>query len=249
MMVAVDAVRHGWTGGSRPAHGVSGRHGAAPTDAPTAPCGAAGRHLGRECTAATGVEALQTRLAGLLQALQDSALAGLGAVEDLLARLGVGGAEPGGVPDAGGTAAAGGAAIAAGATLRERATLRIVTQEGDVVELELRARAAFDVAAAAGASADGAVAVASGRVISGARLEIHVHGELNQAELAAIGEAIDQVEALAAQFHAGDLAAAFAAAGALQIDGAQLASVAVDLRQSLRMWAAATAMAIPQPAT
>ncbi|MCC7463031.1 MAG: hypothetical protein IT480_11285 [Gammaproteobacteria bacterium] len=177
--------------------------------------------------------ALQARLAGMVQALQHSSLAGLAAVDDLLAQLG--------------TAAAGGrdgngAALAAQATLRERTTLHVVTQQGDLVEIELRARAELGMAAAASASSDAAAATAAVRVVSGSSLEVRVRGDLNEKELAAIGEVLGEVEALAAQFHSGDVAAAFAAAGALRIDGGQLASVAMEMRQSLRLQAAAAAV-------
>ncbi|MFO1402238.1 MAG: hypothetical protein U1F06_04280 [Steroidobacteraceae bacterium] len=181
---------------------------------------------------------LQSRLADMLQALQRSALAGLSAVDDLLSGLGVSGLAAGGS----GTA---GAAVAAEASMRERTTLRFVTQQGDVVELELRARARMGVAAASGSAGDATVTAASGRVVGGASLEIHVRGDLDDQELAAIGAVLGKVEALASQFHAGDVAAAFAAAGALQIDGSQLASVAVDLRQSLRVQAAAATTSTP----
>ncbi len=243
-MFAVDAVRSGWGGGRVSGCGISPATDAARTDATAkAPGGTAG-----SCpvdAAPSGVEAaLQASLAGLLQALQSVALAGLSAADTLLARLGDGG----GAGDAGAGAAAGAAAVAADVSLRERTSLRFVTQQGDVVEIELRARARLGVAAASGATADAAVTAGTGRMIAGASLEIHVRGDLNEAELAAMGDVLGKVEALAQQFQSGDVAAAFAAAGTLQFDGAQIASLALDMRQSMRVRAAMATVAGAPPA-
>lgn len=222
-MRAIDSIPSGWSGGHVGHCGISR--------------GAPSRSGEHTPTADIDV-ALQSRLGELLQTLQQSVLSGLAAVDDLLSQLGA---------SAAGGASADGAAIAASATLRERTTLRFLTQQGDVVEIELRARAELDVAAAAGVSADGAVAVAATRVLSGSSLQIHVRGDLNAEELAAIGAVLEEVESLAAQFHSGNVAAAFAEAGALGIDGAQLASVAMDMRQSLRVRAAATVVSASPP--
>jgi hypothetical protein len=132
--------------------------------------------------------------------------------------------------------------------LRQKTTLQFVTQEGDVVELTLRSRTALDMAGAAGSGADGVVAAGSARVIAGSRLAIHVQGNLNDAEMAAIQDVLTQVEDLAAQFYAGSVDSAFAAASALDIDGSQLAAVALDMRQSLRLHAAAAVIGSAAPA-
>ena len=174
-----------------------------------------------------------------VDAILQAKLAGLGAVNELLAGLGAGGAG-----SAAGEGTAAGAAVAADATLRERTTLRFLTQQGDVVELQLRARSELHLSAAGAVAADGAASAASARVVSGSSLEIHVRGDLNAEELAAIGDVLGKVEALAAQFHSGDVASAFAAAADLDIDGAQLASVALDMRQSLRLRAVATTVSV-----
>jgi hypothetical protein len=243
-MFAVDAVRSGWGGGRVSGCGISPATDAARTDvAAKAPGGTA------DCrpvdAAPSGVEAaLQASLAGLLQALQSVALAGLSAADTLLARLG----DAGGAGDAGAGTGAGAAAVAADVSLRERTSLRFVTQQGDVVEIELRARARLGVAAASGATADAAVTAGTGRMVAGASLEIHVRGDLNEAELAAIGDVLGKVEALAQQFQSGDVAAAFAAAGTLQLDGAQIASLALDMRQSMRVRAAMATVAGALPA-
>jgi hypothetical protein len=222
-MFAVDALRSGSVCGVMAGCGNSSPAGAGP--APVGSSYAAGASAATVAPAAD--YGLQAKLAGILQTLQQSLDSGLAGADALLSRL---------TGDGGGSGAV---AFSADALLRQKTTLRFVTQEGDIVELSLRSRAELQVAGAAGAADGGSVAAGSAHVISGARLSIHVHGNLNDAELAAIRDVLGKVEDLAAQFHSGDIAAAFAAASALQIDGAQLASVALDMRQSLRIQAAA----------
>ncbi len=126
-----------------------------------------------------------------------------------------------------------GGAVAAQGTLvqKEKATLQIRTAEGDIVTLSLRARSTTTASFAAGSAADGgAVGTANVTTINGARLSIDVQGDINPAEAAAIGAVLKQVEALASQFFAGDVAQAFASAAALNVDSSQLASVALQLR-------------------
>jgi hypothetical protein len=202
--------------------------------------GCAARGAGATAVVDYGREA---GLAGMLQALQQSLGANAAVADTLSARLE---SLLGALADG-----ASGAAFTADAVLRQKTTLQFVTQEGDVVELTLRSRTALDMAGAAGSGADGVVAAGSARLIAGSRLAIHVQGNLNDEEMAAIQDVLTQVEDLAAQFYAGSVDTAFAAASALDIDGSQLAAVALDMRQSLRLHAAAavgTAPAAPADA-
>ncbi len=62
--------------------------------------------------------------------------------------------------------------------------------------------------------------------------QIEVEGELDEAERAALGDLLGQVERLSADFYAGDSAGAFDQALALRLDGEQLASMSLRLTQS-----------------
>ncbi len=146
-----------------------------------------------------------------------------------------------------------GGGVAGQATLvqKEKATLQIRTAEGDIVTLRIRARSTSTASFAAGAAADGTtVGAANMTTVNGARISVDVQGNISAAEAAAIGDVVNQVETLADQFFAGNVAQAFASAGSLQIDSAQLASVALSLRYRASFSAvgvATTAPAAPAP--
>jgi hypothetical protein len=236
-MFGVDALQSGWAHGAGAGCGVSASGGAGvmPADPARGGCAASG------AGAAAAVDYdREAGLAGMLQALQQSLGANTAVADTLSARLE---SLLGALADG-----ASGAAFTADAVLRQKTTLQFVTQEGDVVDLTLRTRTALDMAGAAGSGADGVVAAGSARVIAGSRLAIHVQGNLNDEEMAAIQDVLTQVEDLAAQFYAGSVDTAFAAASALNIDGSQLAAVALDMRQSLRLHAAAAVIGSAAPA-
>ena len=236
-MFGVDALRSGWTHGAGAGCGVSAGSGASVAPAVQARGGCAAGGTG---AAAAADHSQEAGLAGMLQALQQSLGANTAGADTLSARLG---SLLGALADG-----ASGAAFVADAVLRQKTTLQFVTQEGDIVQLELRSRTALDMAGAAGSGADGVVAAGSARVIAGSRLAIHVQGNLNDQEMAAIQGVLTQVEDLASQFYSGSVDAAFAAASALSIDGSQLAAVALDMRQSLRLQAAAAVTGSAAPA-
>ncbi len=144
-----------------------------------------------------------------------------------------------------------GGGVAGQATLvqREKATLQIRTAEGDIVTLQIRARSSTTASFAAGAAADGTtVGAANMTTVNGARISVDVQGNISPAEAAAIGDVVKQVETLADQFFAGNVAQAFASAGALQIDSTQLASVALSMRYGASFSAAGIATAAPATA-
>jgi hypothetical protein len=141
-----------------------------------------------------------------------------------------------------------GGGVAGQATLvqKEKATLQIRTAEGDIVTLRIRARSSSTASFAAGAAADGTtVGAANMTTVNGARISVDVQGNISAAEAAAIGDVVKQVETLADQFFAGNVAQAFASAGSLQIDSAQLASVALSMRYSASFSAAGVATVAP----
>ena len=144
-----------------------------------------------------------------------------------------------------------GGGVAGQATLvqKEKATLQIRTAEGDIVTLQIRARSSTTASFAAGAAADGTtVGAANMTTVNGARISVDVQGNISPAEAAAIGDVVKQVETLADQFFAGNVAQAFASAGALQIDSTQLASVALSMRYGASFSAAGLATAAPATA-
>lgn len=114
---------------------------------------------------------------------------------------------------------------------KEKMSLAITTQDGDRVQIRFRNREGMvsQTTASGGGAERHVYAFAAGRA------EIVVQGELDEAELAAIGELVGKVEQLAADFFAGDGAKAFAAAASLGYDAEQIASFALRLsaRESL----------------
>jgi len=145
-----------------------------------------------------------------------------------------------------------GGAVAGQATLveKEKATLQIRTAEGDLVTLRIRARSSTTASLAAGAATDGTTAGAANMTtVNGARISVDVQGNISAAEAAAIGDVVKQVEALANQFFAGNVAQAFASAGSLQFDSTQLASVALSVRFGVSFSEVGVATAAPAAAT
>jgi hypothetical protein len=141
-----------------------------------------------------------------------------------------------------------GAGVAGQATLvqKEKATLQIRTAEGDIVTLRIRARSSTTASFAAGAAADGTtVGAANMTTVDGARVSVDVQGNISAAEAAAIGDVVRQMETLADQFFAGNVAQAFASAGSLQIDSTQLAAVALRMRYSASFSAVGVATGAP----
>lgn len=117
----------------------------------------------------------------------------------------------------------------------ENTSLFIKTREGDTVELKIRSREAMSLTAAQLQDGDQTATAVQQRSNSSTRISFEVEGDLSEDELAAIREVIEQADALAAQFFNDDIAGAFAAAERLQMDGAQLASVAfsASLREQI----------------
>jgi hypothetical protein len=109
----------------------------------------------------------------------------------------------------------------------EKTTLFIKTQEGDIVSLKFKTRGSGSLLISDGAESNSTLSVAIGQQ---SRLAIHIQGDLNSDELAAIKSVVEQASAIAGQFFNGETADAFAAAAALDIDGQQLAQAALGLR-------------------
>ncbi|MEM8982673.1 MAG: hypothetical protein AAGC71_06580 [Pseudomonadota bacterium] len=114
----------------------------------------------------------------------------------------------------------------------ERSTIRIRTQEGDVVRLDLRQREQLSATAAAASVAGGSAELTEIDFASRTGVRLTVEGDLNEDELAAISNVVDQASRIADDFFGGDLGAAFANANTLDVDAEQLARVNLRFRFS-----------------
>ena len=133
-------------------------------------------------------------------------------------------------------------------TVSERSTIRIRTQEGDYVKLDLRQRTSLS---AADTLAD------EGRLTEieldgSTRVRLKVEGDLNDDELAAIQNVIDQAATIADDFFGGDLGEAFNNASAFAFDSTQLDRVNLRFRfeaeTSVRFATQTTPSALPPAA-
>lgn len=112
---------------------------------------------------------------------------------------------------------------------RERSVLRLKTQEGDVVSISLRSRSELSLDERLFTTPDRASTEIDLGSVNEKRLIVTVRGDLNESELAAIGEAAAQATALANDFFSGNLDGAVAAATEFGIDPEQLARVSLRL--------------------
>jgi hypothetical protein len=120
---------------------------------------------------------------------------------------------------------------AAKITTRERGILEIHTLEGDVVKIDFRNSTSLRLGSSEGAGGT----QDSLKVRISERTSLQVEGDLNPAELAAIGDLVRKVDSLANEFFAGDVEQAFAAAADLRIDGSQLADYSLQLSMSQKV--------------
>lgn len=125
-------------------------------------------------------------------------------------------------------------AVSAQQVRKERASLQLVTQDGDVVHIRYRSRAAERLDIAAMGSAGVTAVSAQAHSSSSAHLKLDVRGELDAGELAAIEDFLAQVDGLAKDFFAGDVEQAFATGAALKLDAGELAAFSIRLSVSER---------------
>lgn len=134
-----------------------------------------------------------------------------------------------------------GTQLAAGYQQRFAATaqtfdLSVTTREGDRLRISIAQASASYSEQGVVAGSDGqnsaAVAYSRGSSVQIGAFQISVEGDLNDQELAALGDLLKQVEGLSSSFYSGDMAGAFDRAMALDMDGSQLASLSLRLTQS-----------------
>jgi hypothetical protein len=204
-----------------------------------APTGAAGPQVSAPAVTeppaptTTGASDVWQQLSASLQALREVADTLRAQLESMLG-------------DTSGSAAV---ASSVSASIRQRASFEFITQEGDVVELSVRSRAALSSSSATVQDANGSASATQTTLVSSSRLSVQVHGNLNDEEMAAIKDVLGQVETLADKFFSGDVQAAFAASSSLHIDTTQLASMALEFASRVRIRGVAASSAAPSAPT
>lgn len=117
--------------------------------------------------------------------------------------------------------------VAAAMEYRESFKLKLVTQDGDKVEIRFNNREA----AAAQVGEDGFSVATESRT----GYQLKVKGELDDAEYAAIEKVLSQVGEVASNFYAGRLDEAFDLATELELDPSELARLDLNMQQSTRV--------------
>ena len=132
---------------------------------------------------------------------------------------------------------------------KERGAIDLVTAEGDHVSIRFRSKDVVTSSAAQATSADGTtVSAAKVSAFSRGGVKIEVDGDLNDKELAAIGDLLGKIDDVATQFFSGDVQAAFSAASSLGVDSDQIAGYRLNLTYSRKI-ATYGAVAMTLPAT
>ena len=122
---------------------------------------------------------------------------------------------------------------------KERGAIDLVTAEGDRVSIRFRTKEVVTASGAQATSSDGSTTTATkGSVFSHGGVKIEVDGDLNEDELAAIGDLLGKVDDIATKFFSGDVQAAFSAAGSLGVDSDQIAAYRLNLTYSRKVTSA-----------
>ena len=114
----------------------------------------------------------------------------------------------------------------------ESTSIFITTQEGDTVELKIRARESATLDTSEAATDDKRLTELNLKMQNSTEISFSVNGNLNSDELAAIQGVIEKTSAIAQDFFNGDVRSAFAKAEQFKIDATQLTNV--GLRMSSR---------------
>ena len=139
---------------------------------------------------------------------------------------------------------------ATAATFREvdKANFQLLTTEGDLVTISLRAKSGFDAVGASATGSAGLAAYASVSSYSSSQFRVSVQGNLNTDELKAINDVLGQVSQVASQFFSGNVSQAFSSAASLGFDPKEIAGFALDLSQRTSLSIASVSDGSPTPA-
>jgi len=118
-------------------------------------------------------------------------------------------------------------AVSAATEYRESLKLKLVTQDGDKVEVRFNSRESSQL------SADNEQVRFSSE--SRAQFQLKVVGELDEAELGAIEDLMTQISEVADNFYAGRVDQAFNMTTELQMNASELARMDLNLQQSVRV--------------
>lgn len=122
---------------------------------------------------------------------------------------------------------------------KERGTIDLVTAEGDHVSIRFRTKEVVSGSVTQSTASDGTTTTAAkSSVFSRGGMKIEVDGDLNEDELAAIGDLLGKVDDIANKFFSGDVQAAFSAAGSVGVDSDQIAAYRLNLTYSRKVSAA-----------
>jgi hypothetical protein len=134
---------------------------------------------------------------------------------------------------------------------REKGSVSILTQDGDSVQIRFRSTEGFAVQSDTTSTADSTTSTTSVYAFASGRMQVEVNGELDADELKAIGELMEKVDSLAAQFFDGDTQSAFSAAADLGFDAGEIAGFALRLsvKESVRATVQGPAAATNTPTT
>jgi hypothetical protein len=112
---------------------------------------------------------------------------------------------------------------------RQKGSLSILTQDGDRVRIRFRSSEALALQNVTTVAPDTSTSTTTVYAFASGRVQVGVEGELDADELKAIGDLMEKVDALAAQFFDGDAQAAFSAAAELGFDAGEIAGFALRL--------------------
>lgn len=128
----------------------------------------------------------------------------------------------------------------------QKTEIQIVTRDGDRVSLSLKTREGFDARGGSLVGLQGAAAYAAVSSFSDTRFRMDVQGQLDEGELAAIGEVLGRLDELAGRFYGGEDVAAPDAL-AIGFDAGELAGLSFRLseRQSFDYRAALLSSGAP----
>ena len=113
---------------------------------------------------------------------------------------------------------------------RQRSSIRIRTQEGDIVRLDLKRVDRMSASDIAVSNENGSATSTAIEFSSRSRMLLRVEGDLNENELAAITNVLEQAENIANEFFDGDIGAAFNLSQGFDFDAEQLARVNLRFR-------------------